>query len=141
MRHRSVAKRRSFRSLPGTAPGQPEPASPAVLGASRAAPRNLPRVNRHGVFLDAELLCEEPSVIQGTDDLLVHANHLEAPKFQMYEISSENSCQRRRCLQELQENYPLTLAVGDIRGLYRAVEAFEHDHGCGLGMPWSLCDG
>ena len=68
-------------------------------------------------------------MIRGKDDLLVHANHLEAPEFAAYETASENSCHRRRRLEELLEGAQGALTVSDLQGFYR-------DHG---NAPHSIC--
>jgi isopenicillin-N N-acyltransferase-like protein len=100
-----------------------------MLDIPRAASRNVLVADDRGVLLDAELLCKEAAVISGADDLLVHANHLEAPQFKGYEKPTENSLTRRRRLQELIESAKAPLTIEDIRGFYR-------DH---AGAPHTLC--
>jgi isopenicillin-N N-acyltransferase like protein len=106
-----------------------EAASQAVLKPPRAASRNLLIADAQGVFFDAELLCDEAAVLTATADLLVHANHLEAPQFQDYETPSENSCRRRQRLQELLEGAAAPITVAQIQAFYR-------DH---TNAPHSLC--
>jgi isopenicillin-N N-acyltransferase-like protein len=101
----------------------------AALRPPRAASRNLLLADRRGVFLDAECLRAEAAVIEGEDDLLVHANHLEAPAFQGLERPAENSIRRRERLHALLAGAPAPLAVADLRAFYR-------DHG---GRPHSVC--
>ena len=68
-------------------------------------------------------------VIRGADDMLVHANHLEATDLCALETPSENSLCRRRRLQALIEGATAPLTVAQIRTFYR-----DHaDH------PHSLC--
>jgi isopenicillin-N N-acyltransferase-like protein len=59
----------------------------------------------------------------------VHANHLEAPEFQGYETAPENSCHRRRRLQELLEGATEPITVEHVQGFYR-------DH---ANAPHSVC--
>jgi isopenicillin-N N-acyltransferase-like protein len=106
-----------------------ERALAAALTPPRAASRNLLIADAGGVFLDAEALRQEAAVIRGADGLLVHANHLEAPAFAGYETAPENSCLRRRRLQELLEGAAAPLTVADLQGFYR-------DH---ANAPHSLC--
>ncbi len=106
-----------------------ERALAAALAPPRAASRNLLIADAGGVFLDAEVLRKEAAIIRGKDGLLVHANHLEAPEFAGYETAPENSCQRRRRLEELLEGAKAPLTVGDLQGFYR-------DH---ANAPHSLC--
>ena len=101
----------------------------AALSPPRAASRNLLIADSRGVFLDAEVLRKTVAVIHGKDDLLVHANHLEAPEFAGYEIAPENSSHRRRRLEELLDGAQTALTVGDLQGFYR-------DHG---NAPHSIC--
>ena len=81
------------------------------------------------MFLDAEVLRKEVAVLRATDDLLVHANHLEAPEFAGYETAPENSCHRRRRLQEMLEGTAAPITVGHIQEFYR-------DHG---NAPHGVC--
>ncbi|HXJ81654.1 MAG TPA: C45 family peptidase [Candidatus Methylomirabilis sp.] len=106
-----------------------ERALEAALAPPRAASRNLLIADATGVFLDAEVLRKEAAVIRGKDGLLVHANHLEAPEFAGYETAAENSCLRRRRLEQLLEPARTPLDVGDLQGFYR-------DH---ANAPHSLC--
>jgi isopenicillin-N N-acyltransferase-like protein len=106
-----------------------ERALAAALAPPRAASRNLLVADADGVFLDAEVLRKEVGVLRGADGLLVHANHLEAPEFQGYETPTENSCARRRRLQELLEGAAAPLTVEHVQGFYR-------DH---AGSPHSVC--
>ena len=106
-----------------------ERALAAALAPPRAASRNLLIADAAGVFLDAEVLRKEAAVIRGKGGLLVHANHLEAPEFAGYETAPENSCHRRRRLEELLEGAIRPLTVPDLRGFYR-------DH---ANAPHSLC--
>jgi predicted choloylglycine hydrolase len=106
-----------------------ETALQAVLRPPRAASRNLLLADTQGVFLDAELLTEEAAVLRATDDLLIHANHLEAPEFQGYETPQQNSLCRRQRLQELFDGAPAPLTVSDVQEFYR-------DH---ANMPHSIC--
>ena len=106
-----------------------ERALAAALTPPRAASRNLLIADADGVFLDAEVLRKEVAVLHGSDGLLVHANHLEAPEFQGYETPTENSCARRRRLQELLEGATEPLTVEHVQSFYR-------DHG---GSPHSVC--
>ena len=106
-----------------------EAALKAALGPPRAASRNLLIADGGGTFIDAECLRDRVGVIHGADDLLVHANHLEAPSLCGLETPSENSLCRRRRLEELitGETRPLTPArIGE----------FYRDHG---NHPHSLC--
>jgi isopenicillin-N N-acyltransferase-like protein len=106
-----------------------ERALEAALAPPRAASRNLLIADAGGVFLDAEVLRKEAAVIRGKDGLLVHANHLEAPELAGYETAPENSCHRRRRLEELLAGATAPLTVGDLQGFYR-------DH---ANAPHSLC--
>jgi isopenicillin-N N-acyltransferase-like protein len=109
--------------------GSAEAALKAALGPPRAASRNLLIADGGGTFIDAECLRDRVGVIHGADDLLVHANHLEAPSLFGLETPSENSLCRRRRLEELitGETRPLTPArIGE----------FYRDHG---NDPHSLC--
>ena len=82
-----------------------------------------------GTFIDAECLRTTVGVIRGADDMLVHANHLEAADLCALETPSENSLCRRRRLQALIEGATAPLTVAQIRTFYR-----DHaDH------PHSLC--
>src|SRR5215510_4034105 len=84
----------------------------AALKPPRAASRNLLIADRSGTFIDAECLRTTAGVIRGADDMVVHANHLEAPTLQGLDTPTENSLCRRRRLQELIEGEaaPLTVA-------------------------------
>jgi isopenicillin-N N-acyltransferase-like protein len=106
-----------------------EGALAAALRPPRAASRNLLIADASGVFLDAEVLRKEVAVLRATDDLLVHANHLEAPEFQGYEKPTENSLRRRERLEALLTDTPGRLAVPHIQRAYR-------DH---ANAPHSLC--
>jgi hypothetical protein len=75
----------------------------AALRPPRAASRNLLLADRSGTFIDAECLRTTVGVIRGADDMLVHANHLEAADLCALETPSENSLCRRRRLQALIE--------------------------------------
>lgn len=106
-----------------------EAALAAALRPPRAASRNLLLADRSGTFIDAECLRTTVGVIRGADDMLVHANHLEAAELCALETPSENSLCRRRRLQALIEGAPAPLTVAQIRTFYR-----DHaDH------PHSLC--
>jgi isopenicillin-N N-acyltransferase-like protein len=106
-----------------------EAALAAAIAVPRAASRNLLIADTSGTFLDAECLRDRVGVIHGADDMLVHANHLEASELAGLETPSENSLTRRRRLEELivREAEPLT--VGHVRAFYR-------DH---ANAPHSLC--
>ena len=106
-----------------------ERALAAALRPPRAASRNLLIADASGVLLDAEVLRKEVGLLRGADDLLVHANHLEAPEFAGYETAPENSCHRRRRLQELLEGAKAPITVGHVQDVYR-------DHG---NAPHSVC--
>ena len=106
-----------------------ERALAAALAPPRAASRNLLLADAGGVFLDAEVLRKEVAVLRGTDDLLVHANHLEAPEFAGYETAPENSCHRRARLTELFETATAAITVTDVQAFYR-------DH---ANAPHSVC--
>src|SRR4029453_12808339 len=106
-----------------------ERALAAALVPPRAASRNLLLADAGGVFLDAEVLRKEVAVLRGKDDLLVHANHLEAPEFAGYETAPENSCHRRARLTDLFETAAAPIAVNDVQGFYR-------DH---ANAPHSVC--
>lgn len=101
----------------------------ALLEPPRAASRNVLVADDRGVFLDVEALRKDAAVLHGEDDLLVHANHLEAPQFQGYETPTENSLCRRRRLQELLEGATAPITVRDVRRFYR-------DH---ANAPHSVC--
>jgi acyl-CoA:6-aminopenicillanic acid acyl transferase len=106
-----------------------EAALAAALRPPRAASRNLLLADRSGTFIDAECLRTTVGVIRGADDMLVHANHLEAADLCALETPSENSLCRRRRLQALIEGAAAPLTVAQIRTFYR-----DHaDH------PHSLC--
>jgi len=106
-----------------------ETALSAALAPPRAASRNLLIADESGNFIDAECLRSTAGVIRGRADMLVHANHLEAPELAALETPSDNSLHRRRRLQELIEGASGPLAVADFRGFYR-------DH---ANAPHSLC--
>jgi isopenicillin-N N-acyltransferase-like protein len=106
-----------------------EGALAAALRPPRAASRNLLLADRSGTFIDAECLRTTVGVIRGADDMLVHANHLEAADLCALETPSENSLCRRRRLQALIEGATAPLTVAQIRTFYR-------DH---AGHPHSLC--
>ncbi len=106
-----------------------EAALAAALRPPRAASRNLLLADRGGTFIDAECLRTTVGVIRGADDMLVHANHLEASELCALETPSENSLCRRRRLGALIEGATGPLTVAQIRTFYR-----DHaDH------PHSLC--
>jgi len=97
----------------------------AMLDVPRAASRNVLVADARGTFLDAELLRTESAVLTGADDLLVHANHLEAPAFQGCETPSVNSLCRRARLPQLFEDRgadaadaPGPLGAADFRRFY-----------------------
>lgn len=101
----------------------------AALAPPRAASRNLLIADRGGTFIDAECLRTTAGLIRGADDMLVHANHLEAPELASLEAPTENSLRRRKRLQELIESATGPLTVAHMRAFYR-----DHaDH------PHSLC--
>jgi acyl-CoA:6-aminopenicillanic acid acyl transferase len=106
-----------------------ETALAAALAPPRAASRNLLIADERGTFIDAECLRDRAGLIRGADDMLVHANHLEAPELAGLETASENSLHRRRRLAELIEAAPEPLTVQRIREFYR-------DH---ANAPHSLC--
>jgi isopenicillin-N N-acyltransferase-like protein len=106
-----------------------EAARGAVLRPPRAASRNLLIADDRGTLLDIEALRSEAGLLEATDGLLVHANHLECARFQGYEKPSENSLARRARLHALLANAPAPLDVLAIQGFYR-------DH---AGAPHSLC--
>jgi hypothetical protein len=68
-------------------------------------------------------------LIRGADDMLVHANHVEAPELDRCDAPTENSLHRRRRLAELIEGAAAPLTVAGIRAIYR-------DH---ANAPHSLC--
>ena len=72
-----------------------------VLQPPRAASRNLLIADAHGDLVDVELLIEAVGVLRAENDLLIHANHLEAERFEGLETPEEDSLQRRRQLQTL----------------------------------------
>jgi len=106
-----------------------EAALAAAIAPPRAASRNLLIADARGRFVDAECLRAAVGVIRGADDMLVHANHLEAPELCGIETPSANSLHRRRRLQELIESAAAPLTVAELRGFYR-------DH---ANHPHSLC--
>ena len=97
--------------------------------AARAAPRNLLIADDRGTLLDVEVLRREAAVLRDVDDLLVHANHLEAPAFAGYEKPTDNSLTRRARLAKLLDSARRPLTVADVQGFYR-----DHEH-----APHSLC--
>jgi isopenicillin-N N-acyltransferase-like protein len=101
----------------------------AALRPPRAASRNLLIVDDRGTLLDIEALRGEVGLLCGNDGLLVHANHLESPRFRGYETPAENSLARRARLQQLLEDAPGPVDVADIQEFYR-------DH---TNAPHSLC--
>ncbi|PON19126.1 hypothetical protein C2W62_04435 [Candidatus Entotheonella serta] len=82
-----------------------------------------------GVFIDAELLIDQAALIHGGNDLLVHANHLEAELFDGFEEPQTNSLCRRHRLQQLFDDASSPLTVTDPQGFYR-----DHEN-----APHSLC--
>ncbi len=106
-----------------------ETAVQAALKPPRAASRNLLIADTRGVFMDAELLIDQAALIHGGNDLLVHANHLEAEIFDGFEEPQENSLCRRHRLQALFDEASAPLTVTDLQGFYR-------DH---VNAPHSLC--
>lgn len=106
-----------------------ESALAAALKPPRAASRNLLLADKSGQFIDAECLRTTVGVIRGADDMLVHANHLEAENLCALETPTENSLCRRKRLGELIEGADRPLAVDDIRTFYR-----DHEN-----APHSLC--
>jgi isopenicillin-N N-acyltransferase-like protein len=106
-----------------------EAALQAAVTPPRAASRNLLIADETGTFIDAECLRDRVGLIRGAGDMLVHANHLEAPDLAGLETPKENSLHRRRRLQELIESATAPLTVEHIRGFYR-------DH---ANAPHSLC--
>jgi hypothetical protein len=106
-----------------------EAALAAALAPPRAASRNLLIADGGGTFIDAECLRDRVGVIHGVDDMLVHANHLEAPALRGLETPSENSLCRRRRLEELIAGAAEPLTAAHIRDFYR-------DH---ANQPHSLC--
>ena len=106
-----------------------EAARAAALAPPRAASRNLLIADDRGTLLDVEALREQAAVLRGADDLLVHANHLEAPEFQADEKPKENSLRRRERLEELFQEAKTPVTVANIQEFYR-----DHAH-----APHSLC--
>lgn len=106
-----------------------EAALQAILRPPRAASRNVLLADAQGIFLDAELLTDEAEVLKASNDVLVHANHLEATAFQGCETPLPNSVCRRQRLQELIDGAPAPLTVSDMQGFYR-----DHTH-----APDNLC--
>lgn len=106
-----------------------ERALKAVMEPPRAASRNLLIADRGGAAFDAELLCREAAVLTGSDDLLVHANHLEAPQFQGYQTPTENSLCRRERLHALLSEAVEPIGIAHIQRFYR-------DH---TNAPHSVC--
>jgi isopenicillin-N N-acyltransferase-like protein len=106
-----------------------EAARVAALRPPRAASRNLLIADDHGTLLDVEALRETAAVLHGTDGLLVHANHLEAPEFRGYEKPTENSLRRRERLEELLGEVKTPVTVAKAQECYR-------DH---AQAPHSLC--
>ncbi|HYB40197.1 MAG TPA: C45 family peptidase [Candidatus Methylomirabilis sp.] len=109
--------------------GTAEAALKAALAPPRAASRNLLVADQGGTFVDAECLRHRVGVIQGADDMLVHANHLESAELSALEAPAENSLRRRRRLQHLIESSAAPLTVEQLQGFYR-------DH---ADAPHSLC--
>ena len=103
-----------------------EAAREAVLKPPRAASRNLLVADERGTLLDVEALRSEAAVIQGADDLLVHANHLEAPEFKGHETPSENSRRRRERLEELLQEAKPPVTLADVQRFYRDHEQAPH---------------
>lgn len=101
----------------------------AALAPPRAASRNLLIADGGGTFIDAECLRDRVGVIRGTDDLLVHANHLESPELQGLEAPSENSLCRRRRLEDLVTSTVEPLTAARMRDFCR-------DH---ANQPHSVC--
>jgi isopenicillin-N N-acyltransferase-like protein len=101
----------------------------AVLAPPRAASRNLLIADDRGDLLDVEALRAEAAVLRAADGVLVHANHLEAPEFEGYELASENSRTRRARLHALLDGVDSDLDLVDIQEFYR-----DHAH-----APHSLC--
>ncbi|ETX09212.1 C45 family autoproteolytic acyltransferase/hydolase [Candidatus Entotheonella palauensis] len=106
-----------------------ETALEAVFVPPRAASRNLLLADVQGTLINAELLIEEAGFLRAEDDVLVHANHLEADVFEGLETPSENSLCRRQRLQALLDGAPSPLTVTDLQHMYR-------DH---ANAPHSLC--
>jgi Acyl-coenzyme A:6-aminopenicillanic acid acyl-transferase len=106
-----------------------EAALAAALAPPRAASRNLLIADGGGTFVDAECLRDRVGLLRGAEDMLVHANHLEAPELDGLETPSANSLHRRRRLHELIAATSEPLTVERIRGFYR-------DH---ANAPHSLC--
>jgi isopenicillin-N N-acyltransferase like protein len=106
-----------------------EAARAAALTPPRAASRNLLIADDRGTLLDVEALREKAATIRGADDLLVHANHLEAPELQGLEKPSDNSLRRRERLEEMLQEAKSPVTVADVQGFYR-----DHTH-----APHSVC--
>jgi isopenicillin-N N-acyltransferase-like protein len=106
-----------------------EAARSAALAPPRAASRNLLIADDRGTLLDVEALCGRAAVLRSSGDLLVHANHLEAPEFRGLETPSENSVARRARLAHLLAAAEGPLTVADLQRFYR-------DH---ANAPHSLC--
>ena len=101
----------------------------AVFKPPRAASRNLLIADSSGDCVDVELLAREAALLRTENNLLIHANHLEAPEFQGREEPNENSLLRRKRIQALFENAESLIDISDIQHLLR-------DHG---NTPNSLC--
>jgi isopenicillin-N N-acyltransferase-like protein len=106
-----------------------EAALKAALTPPRAASRNLLIAGEDGTCIDAECLRERVGVLRAADDMLVHANHLEAPDLAGLDTPSDNSLHRRRRLAALIESATAPLGVEDVQRFYR-------DH---ANTPHSLC--
>jgi hypothetical protein len=106
-----------------------EAALQAAVTPPRAASRNLLIAGEDGTFIDAECLRERVGVLRAADDVLVHANHLEAQELACLETPSENSLHRRRRLASLIESATAPLGVEDFQRFYR-------DH---ANAPHGLC--
>ena len=106
-----------------------EAARAAMMTPPRAASRNLLVADDRGTLLDIEALRERAAVLHGADDLLVHANHLEAPEFQGMEKPSDNSLARRERMEELLQDAKTPVTIADLQTIYR-------DH---ANAPHSLC--
>jgi isopenicillin-N N-acyltransferase-like protein len=106
-----------------------EAAHAAALKPPRAASRNLLIADEGGTLLDVEALRTQAAILRGSDGLLVHANHLEAPEYRGYETPKENSLRRRERLEELFQEAKAPVTVEAVREFYR-----DHTH-----APHSLC--
>ena len=106
-----------------------ENAVQAVLKPPRAASRNLLIADSGGDCVDVELLVREAAFLRAENNLLIHANHLEAPEFKGREKPKENSILRRKRIRDLFENTESLIDIPDIQQLLR-------DHG---NRPNSIC--